>query len=114
LFELDPASAQALDEFCATLSGSQATYLKDVVLRVCEDPSGRRQPTHNFTREFKNPGKYAAVPQGAKVWELKTNRYRGLFITAEVEKDGVTHRRLFFLPVGGQRLMLTGDVPWPH
>jgi hypothetical protein len=114
LFELDPASAAALEEFCATLSQKQATYLKVVVQRVCEDPSGKRQPTHNFTRQFKNPSKYAAVPDGTKVWELKTNHYRGLFITAEVEKAGLTHRRLIFLPVNGERFMLAGDAPWPH
>jgi hypothetical protein len=48
-----------------------------------------RQPTHRYTRPFRNAAEY--VPNllaELKVWELKTNRYRGLFVTAEVEVRG--------------------------
>jgi hypothetical protein len=52
------------------------------------------------------------LPPEVKVWELKTNRYRGLFITAEVEVDGVIHRRLSFLSVGGHTFMTPEQCPW--
>lgn len=113
MFELDPESRAELDEFCTGLSDSQATYLRAVIDRVCADPSGRRQPRHSFTRPFQNPQAYVPnLPSDLKVWELKTNRYRGLFVTAEVEVKGVTHRRLAFVSVGGRRFMLAAEAPW--
>jgi hypothetical protein len=119
LYELDPDSRAALDEFCADLTPKQADYLRTVVTRICDDPSGHRQPTHSFTRPFHNAERYVGkLPPELKVWELKTNRYRALFYTAEVEKSGTTHRRLVLLPIRGRgkgrRLLHAAEAPWPH
>jgi hypothetical protein len=119
VFELDPASQVELDEFCAGLSERQANYLRLAVERVCRDPSGRRQPTHRYTRPFANAQRYVPnLPDELKVWEFKTNHYRALFVTAEVEVDGRTHRHLSFLPIGGRgggsRFLRPVDCPWPH
>ena len=100
LLELDPASEDELAE----LDDSQ---LAQAVQRVCHDPSGRREPRHNYTSRFRNPSRY--VKTGDRdVWEFKTSKYRGLFVIAE----GETARRLYFLPVKGKRFMSLGECPW--
>lgn len=115
MFALDPESQEALDVFCSGLEASQADYLRNVIRRVCEDPAGRRQPTHNFTRPFRDPARYVGpIPSDQKVWELKTNRYRALFMTADVRKGGKVHRQLRFVPISGQGLFQASEVPWHH
>lgn len=117
MFELDPASADELAVFCDGLRASQAKYLRDVVARVLADPSGRRQPTHRYTRLFSSAGEYVPnLPDEVKVWELKTNHYRALFVTAEVKRGETVHQRLTFLPIGGRgggsRFLRPEDCPW--
>ena len=115
MFELHPESKAALDDFCDGLSDYQADYLREVVNRICQDPSGRREPQHRWTRPFRNPGAYVRVPKGVKVWELKTNLYRALFITDTfTTKKGEKKQILTFLPVGGERFLHVNDAPWPH
>jgi hypothetical protein len=106
MFELSPASREALDEFCATLPGGQGDLVRQAVRRVCADPSGRRQPQHRYTRPFRNAKRYAPGLSGnQRVWEFKTRQCRGLFVTdAEL-------RTLVFLPVSGRRFMLPAQAP---
>jgi hypothetical protein len=117
LFALDPGSKEELDAFCEGISKSQADYLRGVVERVLQDPSGMRQPTHHYTRQFHNAGDYVPnLPADLKVWELKTNRFRALFTTAVVKRGKTTHRRLSFLAIGGRgkgrRFLFAEDCPW--
>lgn len=103
---LGPQSAKALDDFCADLSESQATYLRAAVQRVCENPSGRGDPSHSFTQKFREPRRYLGnrLPAGTTVLEFKPNQYRGLFI---VKDDKVA-----FLPMKGRRFTTVKDCPW--
>jgi hypothetical protein len=107
LFTLTPSSDEALDAFCGGMTDSQSKALREVVRRVCADPSGRREPRHNYVRgPFRNAERYLGrrMPAGTKVWELKTNHVRGLFIT--------DHPYIAFLPVRGKRFMTADEAPW--
>jgi hypothetical protein len=113
VYELDPESNAALEEFCARLTPQQADYLRTVVRRICEDPSGRRHPTHNYTRPFRRRKIQELVgSRPLKVWELKTNRYRALFFVADFEKGSRRYRQLRLIPVGGRRIMFPEECPW--
>ena len=100
MLDLDPASEAEL----ATLNDPQLTK---AVARVCEDPSGRREPRHNYTRRFRNPSRYLKTGE-REVWEFRTSKYRALFVIAK----GKSESRIFFLPVRGIRFMTLGDCPW--
>lgn len=85
----------------------QARAFREVIRRVCADPSGRRQPTHRYVQgPFRGVERYLGrpLPAGTKVWELKTNHHRGLFITDEPF--------IVFLPVRGKRFMTADECPW--
>jgi hypothetical protein len=110
LYELDPESADELDQLCKTL-GSSGEQLREAVKRVCENPSGRREPQHRFTRKFHNPGRYAPHTEG-KLTEFRTNQWRGLFQLVEVQRGGNRHRLLVFVPVKGRRFFSVKDCPW--
>lgn len=104
--QLVSKSAEALDEFCEALSEKQATFLREAVQRVCQDPAGRGNPGHPYTRKFTDPERYVGkkLPAGTKVWEFKPNQYRGLFVT---KGDFIA-----FLPVRGNRFMTVKECPW--
>jgi hypothetical protein len=107
LFQLTPASREDLDAFCERMSDSQARAFREVIRRVCADPSGRREPRHRYVRgPFRNAERYLGrrMPSEAKVWELKTNHARGLFVTDPPF--------LAFLPVRGKRFMTADECPW--
>ena len=106
MFALDPASQAELDEI-------DDDQLRRAVDRVLADPSGRRQPQHNYTRRFRNPRRYVKVAKSDAVWEFKPSRWRGLFVTAErTGGDGATHRLLVFVQVKGRRFWSMADCPW--
>lgn len=86
--------------------------LRDAVERVCENPSGQRNPRHRFTKKFHNPSRQVNVSKGAKVMEFTTNQWRGLFELVEVEKGKVTHRLIVFIPIHGKRFFSVKDCPW--
>ena len=101
-----PSSVAALDDFCSGMTDSQAQKFRVVIARVCADPSGRRHPQHSYAKPFHRPERYLgrALPAGTKVWELKTNHQRGLFITDEPW--------IVFLDVRGKRFMTADECPW--
>lgn len=112
MYELDPDSAAELDQICKE-EGKRGEGLRQCVERVCADPSGRREPRHNYSKPFHNAKKFApSVADSDKVWEFCPNQWRGLFITAEEEIDGETHRLLVFAPIDGRRFLRKGDAPW--
>lgn len=111
MHQLDPESAEELDQLGKAL-GNPAKQLKRAVERVCENPSGQRQPRHSFTKKFHSAHRYVPVGKGAKVMEFTTNQWRGLFQLAEVEKDGTIHRLLVFIPIQGRRFFPVKDCPW--
>jgi hypothetical protein len=80
--------------------------LIEIVDRVRADPSGRKEPQHPYTRKFRNPGKYANVGD-RNVFEFKPSKWRGLFVIAAGENEG-----LFFVPIKGKRFMTLGECPW--
>ena len=100
MLELDPASEAELTEI-----DDEALAL--AVERVCADPSGQREPGHNYARRFRNASKYVNVGD-RDVWEFKTSKYRGLFSIAK----GSDHRGIFFIPVKGKRFMTMAECPW--
>lgn len=104
--QLVPKSAEALDEFCEGLSEKQAEFLREVVQRVCENPSGQGNPGHPYTRKFKSPERYVGkkLPAGMNVWEFKPNQYRGLFV--------IKGELIAFLPVRGKRFMTIEECAW--
>jgi hypothetical protein len=103
LFQLDPDSRAELDEL-------DDEALATIVERVLADPSGRREPQHNYTRRFQNAKRYVkGLAKDEKVWELKPNHWRALFVTLETD-DG--RKGLFFLPVKGTRFWTMSDCPW--
>jgi len=109
--DLDPESAEELDHLCETL-GKPGEKLRQDVERVCENPSGQRNPRHRFTKKFHSAHRYVQVSKGAKVMEFTTNQWRGLFQLVEVEKGGTVHSLLVFIPVKGQRFFSADDCPW--
>lgn len=108
---LDPASKEELDRLCAE-GGDSEERLRQAVKRVCADPSGRREPHHNFTKPFHNPRRYVKVGKHVKVIEFKSNQWRGLLQLVEVTKNGKTHRLVFFNPIKGQRFFSADQCPW--
>jgi hypothetical protein len=103
LYKLDPESRAELDAI-------GDARLTTTVERVLADPSGRREPQHNYTRRFQNPRRHVkGLAKGEKVWELKPNHWRALFITFETA-DGA--KGLFFLPVKGARFWTMSECPW--
>ena len=44
------------------------------------DPSGRREPKHRYTRPFRTAERYVAVSKCESVWEFKLNHCRALFV----------------------------------
>jgi hypothetical protein len=97
---LDPASEQELVDI-----GDDA--LRDAVERVCADPSGQREPRHKDANKFRNASRYVNVGD-RDIWELRTSKYRGLFVIAKgSKKDGI-----FFIPIKGTRFMTLGACPW--
>ena len=111
MYELDPDSAAELDAICEA-DAKKGEALRACVERVCADPSGRRQPTHRYTKPFHNAKKYVEVGEGEKVWEFCPNQWRGLFMLFEEEVDGETHRLLAFSPINGKRFFNKGEAPW--
>ena len=111
MHQLDPASAEELDELCKRL-GKTAEHLRKAVERVCENPSGQREPRHHYTKKFHSPHRYAGGSKQAKVMEFTTNHWRGLFRLVAREKNGETHRLLVFIPIKGQRFFPIDDCPW--
>lgn len=109
MFTLSDESEQDLANFCEALTESQGALLRRQVERVCQDPSGKREPRHNYTRPFRASGKLRFLPKGQKAFEFKTNHCRGLFLVdTEV-------RQLEFLSMGKLgRFFLPGNAPWPH
>jgi len=106
LYDLDPESAEELTR----LNDSQ---LASAVMRVRQDPSGRREPQHRFVEKFQNPRRYIKVAKGATIWEFKTNQWRALFERVEARgRDGKLHRRMFFFPVRGRRFWSMSECPW--
>jgi hypothetical protein len=101
LLELDPDSE-------AELEAIDDDGLREKVRRVCADPSGQRQPRHNFTRKFREPKKYVKSGDRA-VFEFKPSGWRGLFVIGE--KDG-NAKGVFFIPVKGKRFWSMSDCPW--
>lgn len=105
MLELSPASRQGLDDFCSSLSEQEASSLREIIRRVCADPSGQREPRHNYTRRFKNPQKYVRkLPTAVTVWEFKPPRYRGLFL--------VDPPHLVFLKIRGAHFTTADRCPW--
>lgn len=92
--------------------GKPGEQLRRAVERVCENPSGQRNPRHRYTKKFHSAHRHVNVSKGAAVMEFKTNHWRGLFQLVEVEKNGVTHRLLAFIPVKGRRFLPADDCPW--
>lgn len=111
MHQLDPESAEELDALCEKL-GDAGDQLRQSVLRVCENPSGQREPRHHFTKKFHSPRRYAGGQKKAKVVEFTTNQWRGLFRLVEHKKDGETHRLLVFIPIKGRRFFPVDDCPW--
>ncbi|MGK2936926.1 MAG: hypothetical protein ACSLFR_03840 [Solirubrobacteraceae bacterium] len=101
MLPLDPASRAELDAI-----GDE--HLTRAVERVLADPSGRREPRHNYTRLFRNPRAYVSVRSGERVWEFRTNHWRALFVL--VDRDG--RSGIFFVPIRGKRFLTMGEAPW--
>ena len=102
MFQLDPDSRNELEEI-----GDD--NLRAAVERVLRDPSGQREPRHNYTRRFRNPSRYVRVARDETVYEFKPSRWRGLFVTAEGESG---KRGLFFIPIRRRRFWTMSDCPW--
>jgi hypothetical protein len=100
LLELDPASEAELTEI-----DNEALTL--AVQRVCDDPSGQREPRHSHVRRFRNTTKYVDTG-GRDLWEFKTSKWRGLFLIAK----GTDHQGIMFVRVKGKRFMTLGECPW--
>jgi hypothetical protein len=100
LLELDPASEAELTEI-----DDEALAL--AVRRVCADPSGQREPRHNYARRFRNASKHVNVGD-RDVWEFKTSKWRGLFVIAK----GSDRQGISFVPVKRRRFMTLGECPW--
>ena len=96
----------------ARVSAFARSSTRRAVERVCENPSGQRNPRHRFTKKFHNASRYVTVAKDAKVMEFTTNQWRGLFQLVEIKEDGETHRLLVFIPIGGQRFFTVKDCPW--
>lgn len=111
MYELDPESAEELSAICEEF-GKAGRQLRQAVERVCENPSGQRNPRHRYTKKFHNPWHYAEGTKQDKVIEFTTNQWRGLFRLLETEKDGKTHRMLAFIPLKGRRFFPVKDCPW--
>jgi hypothetical protein len=111
LHVLDPESEAELERLCEML-GKAGEQLRRAVERVCENPSGQRNPRHRYTKKFQSPHRYVNVSKGAKVMEFTTNQWRGLFQLVEVEKEGKIHRLVAFVPVSGRRFFTKDDCPW--
>jgi hypothetical protein len=95
-----------LEDFCTSLSESQAELLRSQIAQVSADPSGRRAPQHRLTRPFRPTGKLA-LPKGQRAFEFKTNHVRGLFIVDTVLRE------LVFIPVvKGRRFVTAAEAPW--
>ncbi len=100
MLPLDPGSEAELETI-----GDES--LKRAVLRVCADPSGQREPRHNYARRFRNAAQFIDVG-GRDVWEFKTSKWRGLFVIAKgARSDGI-----YFIPVKGSRFMTLATCPW--
>lgn len=100
MLELDPDSAAEL----ATIGDAA---LRRIVERVLADPTGQREPRHNYTRKFRNASRYAKVGN-REAWEFCPSKWRGLFVIATRGRA----QRLYFLPVKGKRFMSLGECPW--
>jgi len=111
LHDLDPESADELDRLCEAL-GSPGEQLKEAVQRVCENPSGQRNPRHRYTKKFNSAHRYVNVAKGAKVAEFTTNHWRALFQLVELKKGETVHRLLVFIPIKGRRFFPIDDCPW--
>jgi hypothetical protein len=109
--DLDPESAEELDQLCKA-QGKAADKLRQDVARVCENPSGQRDPRHRFTKKFHSAHRYVNVAKGAKVMEFNTNQWRALFQLVEVKKGKTTHRLVVFIPIKGQRFYSADSCPW--
>jgi hypothetical protein len=101
VLQLDPDSEAELEAI-----GDDG--LREKVARVCADPSGQRQPRHNYTRRFRNAKKYVKSG-GRDVWEFKPSGWRGLFVIAKKDDKA---KGIFFLPVNGKRFMSMSKCPW--
>lgn len=111
MHQLDPESTDELNKLAEAL-GRPGEQLRRAVERVCENPSGQRNPRHRYTKKFHNPQRYVSVEKDAKVMEFTTNQWRGLFQLVEVEKGGTTYRLLVFIPIGERRFYTVKDCPW--
>jgi hypothetical protein len=105
LLRLSPESEKELEAFSAGLQSGEVNSLRRYIERVCADPSGMREPRHNYTRRFANPEKYAGrLPRNIKVFEFRPPGFRGLYITDDPY--------LIFLKVRGKRFRTADDCPW--
>lgn len=111
MHELDPESAEELSNLCQAL-GKPGEELRRAVIRVCENPSGQRNPRHRYTKKFHSAHRHVNVAKGATVMEFKTNHWRALFQLVAVKKGDVVHRLLVFIPVKGRRFLPADDCPW--
>lgn len=111
MHDLDPESAEELEQLCEAL-GKPGEKLRRDVERVCANPSGQRNPRHRLTKKFHSAHRLVPVAKGAKVMEFATNHWRGLFQLVEIKKAGKTHRLLVFIPVKGRRFIPVSDCPW--
>jgi hypothetical protein len=100
LHDLDPESE-------AELEAIDDASLQQAVARVLADPSGQREPRHNYARRFRNTTKYVDTG-GRDLWEFKTSKWRGLFLIAK----GVDREGIMFVRVKGKRFMTLGECPW--
>jgi hypothetical protein len=108
---LDPASVDELDALAEAM-GKRGVQLRRAVERVCENPSGQRNPRHRYTKKFNSAHRYVNVSRGATVMEFTTSQWRGLFQLVEVERDGVVHRLIIFIPIRGRRFFPVDNCPW--
>ena len=99
MLPLDPGSEAELQEI-------GDVSLIEIIDRIRADPSGQKEPRHNYTRKFRNPGKYVNVGD-RDVFEFKPSKWRGLFVIAKGKNEG-----LFFVPIKGKRFMPLGECPW--
>jgi hypothetical protein len=83
-------------------------HLVQIIDRILDDPSGRRQPLHNYTRLFRNPRRYVRVARDERVWELRTSSWRGLFVLIGLPEG----RGIFFIPVRDKRFWTMSECPW--
>lgn len=100
MLDLDPASEAELRQI------DNAALIR-AVERVRADPSGQREPRHNYTRRFHNTTKYVDT-KGRDLWEFKPSKWRGLFLIAK----GPTREGIMFLAVKGKRFMTLNECPW--